>query len=323
MRAVTRALSIAALAACSGTADESEFVEPLRFDGSVEDDGIFFGEQHRESYCSENPDSRWCSDLGTTEQPWVSAEYHGLSGHASDSGTYASCWSSNSDNGDCLLPALKQMKIQFDVSRCKDAPSVGPKAPTAAVDQMIAGWKAGAREWNGVAPGVTVEDGTCAWPSGCVTVTMRCKEISGTPFASARVTTGALQTRVSNLPAVASEDQARARVYMWAEIDFDPHMLWFHLKNCVNPMDPAIPLNPTNAQVMAFATNTGMHEMGHMFGFGHVNNSAAIMYPSPSPLCAPNRAIWTSNVDALSVYNSSSSGGVTVSDQGLDFLGPR
>ncbi|HTV22903.1 MAG TPA: hypothetical protein VMG12_29635 [Polyangiaceae bacterium] len=290
-----------------------EQAEMARIDGSVEDDGIFIDERHRDAHCAEHPESRWCSDIGALEQDWVSAEYHGK---ALDSPSGTACYSGSSSNAnkDCLFPALKQMKIAFDTSRCYEAAPPGFTKPSASVvTKMIQGFKEGALSWNGVANGVTVEDGTCAWPTGCTYIEMSCEPI-GSPGAQ-QFTDLSPQVRVSNLPAGPhGEDHIRAVVALTGTIKFNVFRVWSTIYTTCNQ-------DGSDAEVLSMARHIGRHEMGHAFGFGHFGNTTQVMYPTAGQFCSSKPGIAQEYRDALAIFNSAG-GAASILDQNLENYQP-
>lgn len=134
---------------------------------------------------------------------------------------------------------------------------------------MILAFKAGALAWNGVANGVTVEDGTCASPSGCTTITMSCENIASAGEANLTVP---FQTRITNLPVGPhGEDQVRALVSLTAVIKFDVFAVWRRITEFCGQ---------TGTEAEVVARQVGRHEMGHTFGFSHFNGEAQVMFPN-------------------------------------------
>jgi hypothetical protein len=296
-------LSGAALSACSGESPEYEY-DALRIDGSVEEDGIFENDEHRAAYCSETPDSPWCTELGVGEQPWVTGEYHGRKAGG------VPCYSGA--GGSCYFPALKQMKIQFDVSRCSDAAPAGEVKPTAAqVTSMIVAFKEGALSWNGAGSQVTVEDGTCAWPSGCTTVTMVCENLAGSNQGSADFGSGN-QTRVADLPiGPHGGNEGAANVSVNYVVRFDIWRAYFAVASATICNQTV-----TTTRLQRMSRQIGRHEMGHIFGFGHFNEPTGVMFPSTD--CFAENGIAQVHKDALSIFNSSSGPPVSIQDVNLE-----
>jgi hypothetical protein len=306
---------VAVSLACGAAPDTTDDAnEPVRIDGTIEDDGMFASDAHRDDYCAEHPDSRHCSELGTAEQPWVSGEYHGQQ----PTGGFYGCYSASGARGNCNFPNLKQMKIQFDTGACFNPPPAGdPVPPLLAYNKMIQEIKNGAMLWNGHGSGVTVQDGTCSHAT-CHVVTIKCT--SGDYLGESNYTGSGTQ-RVADLPlGPHGLDQTKAVVFSTSEIRVNLNRLW---KYMVSPTPGNCGIaSPTNAQIAKFAQFLGAHEQGHVEGFGHFGSSSMIMYAYPAPACNPSINLTFEARDALGVYNSSSSGGPFVNDYNLETWSP-
>lgn len=302
------------LFACSSAPGD----EPrMRIDGSPEADGFFVDEYERADFCAEQPEHALCAELGTASQPWVSAEYAGQA-EGTTSTNSKTCYGSMSAGGSCLFPALKQVKIQFDVSNCYDV-QPNPADPTPSLvqaNQAIAAFKAGALAWNGNGSGVTVQDGTCSNAAGvgCLVVTMGCSNFTGTVAAGSYAYTvqSGYSTRVANLPVGPhGVDQVKAEVYTNVGTQLDILYAWRNMKNScgLNP--------PTSGQLNTLFKAIGKHEMGHALGFNHFLKTGQIMTPGIG--CFPSVADMSATQfgPALGIYNSSG-GAVTISDVNLE-----
>lgn len=241
--------------------------------------------------------------VGIAEQAWQSAEYHGWENDAD------ACYSDG--GGDCRFPTLKQMSIFFDISNC-----FPPPVPLLKAQRIWQKVKEGILSWNGIPGGVTVEDGTCQWGSGnCLNVSVSCQ----TPIAEDPGALGvggpsgaSYSTRISNLPVGPhGKDHVRARVYSTAEIRVDPAALWGILTTCGTT---------TDSRVDTYSRMLGTHEMGHVFGFSHFNDTGSIMYPYSG--CAPDPAIDQEYKDALTTFNSAGGANPQVVDRNLERWSP-
>lgn len=293
-----RLLALALTFACSaGYEDPAAFDEPMaRIEAAPEQD-----------------------ELGSLEQPWVSGEYHGLNPTSS-----FACYSGSGDTGDCWFPNLKQIKIQFDTSACYDPPAAGePVPPLLAITRMITAFKAGMLLWNGQGgAGVTVEDGTCAWSSGCHTTTIFCGEAPGDAPGGANAFgyayyVGNPKTVITNLPAGPhGHDQAKAITFKNSTVGINVNRVWKYL---VGSLPANCQLAGTNAQIDKLVKAIGKHELGHVFGFSDMGDSTDIMYGFMP--CSPSGNISTELAAALGIYNSSGAP-VTITDVNLENHSP-
>lgn len=307
-------ISLAVLTLACGAYDDTTiggYVDRPRYDGSIEDDGVFENDEHKEEYCRYFPDSMFCSDMGSLQQLWTSAEYHGTTNAAG----VTPCYGSQSANGICKFPKLKQMKIVFNTANCYDvAPVPDPTPPLLKVNKMITAWKNGMKKWHGRTSTVTVEDGVCSWATGCETVNVNCANLGDGKFGQTSFSNFD-GTRVSNLPVGPhGEDQTKADVYSSVTMSFNPLYLWKYLTS------PSLcGLSGTDAQIESAANGVGAHEQGHGFGFGHMQSG--VMKPNPSS-CQPTTFVESELINALFIYNSSA-GAATVSDQDVENIGPN
>lgn len=244
-------------------------------------------------------------EIGTSRQRWVSAEYHGWQQDGEP------CYH-DAEGGPCRVPHLKQFSVFFDTSNC-----YANTVPLLKVNRMIQALKQGVLYWNGAGSGVTVEDGTCQWGSGnCHNVLITCT----TPVPSDPGAIGAAgpvdansSQRVSNLPVGPhGNDQTSGRVWLSSTMQFDPQEQWTTITTQCSQTG-------TNAQIDRFTQYTGVHEMGHVMGFGHFQDPNAVMYPYAG--CAPDSTIDQEYKDAMSVFNSSG-GAATVPDKNLERWSP-
>ncbi len=285
----------------------------IRIDGDVDRDHIFYDAEHRESYCESFPESPACSEIGTSEQPWLSAEYHGLDDNDSD----IPCYAADSDRGACLFPSQKRLKFVFNTANCtptlNDALHDPPSATQAS--RMILGTQQGFLRWHGISAGVSVEDNACS--SGtCMTVAVSCGNLEG-PLAVGGLS-GSLATVHSNLPPGphGGVDQGAARTINGGTVTMDVGRIlgWFK-SECDS--------TPSLAQLRTITLYTALHEMGHVFGFNHFDEGPDnVMFPFVGCDDTASPVIATPFANALGTFTPSGGGSATILDHNLETLGP-
>ncbi len=231
-------------------------------------------------------------EIGSTEQAWKSAEYYGLSSGENP------CYASGTNGKDCDFPSSKTVKLQVDKSACGsefDIPLVFVRN----------GFIQGMKDWNGHG-GATVTETTA---SGGLQVRMNCQTgLSDNGLAQFEHAT--VRTQVANLPiGPHGGDPGRARQYDGGNIRLDVTAAWNYARVTCG--------FTSQAQLESFGREVGRHEMGHALGFDHTV-LADIMYKFASCSVSPNpHGILASRDAALNHYSGSTSGGVTIVDDGL------
>jgi len=271
-----RYLALALSAAACGGGDETVLINDglppgvIRLDGDVERDHIFYDEEHYENYCGAFPESPACSELGSAEQPWVSAEFHGVNDNNSD----VPCFGQDSDNGTCFFPLRKKLKYIINEANCFPTLNDATHDPVDLLDgtAIIEGIKNGLDRWHNIASGVTVENNACT--SGtCMTVNVSCTNLGGAVGLGGL--SGVSNQVVSNLPSgpTSGVDQGAARTINGGVISFDPgRILAFFKTSCDS--------TPSRAQLRTYTRYVSAHETGHVFGFGHFDEGPDnLMFP--------------------------------------------
>lgn len=308
-------LALIILIGCSAE-DMTAVTEPMRrIDGHPMNDGIFLDDAERERLCEGQDPVGWCapeSEYGVASQPWTSAEYHGANNGAP-------CYGTGSNGGDCNFPALKQMKILFNTDECYNN-----TVPLLKAQKMVIDLKFGMMLWNGAGAGVTVEDGTCAWPA-CMTVPAACADLDAIGYPGslgACGLDGVSTVRVNDLPVGPhGNNQAKARVTSTLFCKFDLQNIWNFMTQPIGAPLYGCGLTGTNAQVAKFAQYIGAHEMGHNFAFAHFGSASSLMYPYTG--CNPPApTIQQEYKDALGAFNSAGSATGQVLDYNLERWSP-
>jgi hypothetical protein len=291
-----------------------------RIDGDVEGDHIFFDEQQRASYCAASPDSPACLELGTAEQPFRAAEYHGQDDNGNSD---IPCYANDSDGGNCRFPRRKRMNYVFDTTNCFPTLVDGNHDSVSALQgsALRAGFENGFRRWNGIANGVSVEANACT-TGPCITVNVTCANLTtatSSPFAVGGLT-GAATTVFANLPRGPNGriDQAAAQTQNSAIITIDPgKILDFYVESCGDG-------TPTRGELSDFARHIGVHEMGHVFAFEHFDSlgDVSVMFPFTGCEDIADPVIDTPFAQALGTFDPTNDGSATILDHNLENEGP-
>lgn len=308
-----KALLALALLACGAPADV-EWVDgrPLnpelidvpgqerRIDSSVWQDGIFETTQDKLDTCTEHPQAWFCSDLGTSKQPWTSVEYHGMAIN-----TGQGCYGPSSlNNGDCLFPNKRAFRLIINTVGCFTSlpPPAGPS--TLQEQQILEAFRDAALAWHGHG-GIDV----CAHgASGCTStgrmnVYFNCDVPSGTPadaYAQGGLV-GVVSTPVGNAPVGthSGKDVDDFKLSDLGHVAILIQNVWDAIVACYGA--------PTLQEIRDWSRYLGVHETGHVLALSHFDNST-IMNPYRPNQCTPSTAIHSSFDNALSAFSLTSSG---------------
>jgi hypothetical protein len=319
--------SIALLFACGGTNPDlfTEYVpgQEGRIDGSVWVDGQFNSPEAKDAFCAENPDAWFCSELGTAEQAWTSYEYHGGTLLSS-----ATCYGPGAaSNADCAFPNKRKFRLIINHNDCFEGASP-PNGPSTLQEQaMLDGFRNQAVSiWNGVG-GITVcrsgAAGCSPTDSSFMNVYINCEvepgQAAGDSYALGGLI-GTVSTPVGNAPVGphSGKDVDDLKVSDLGHITVVPANIWPALVTCYGT-------DATANEIASWSQWTTAHEFGHVLGFSHFNSTSIgnLMYPFRPGACnaGPNIGIQLS--DAINAFNPSSSGGVTITNGGLQNLLPQ
>ncbi len=287
-----------------------------RADGSVWADGMFNAPEAKETFCAENPEAWFCSEIGTSEQAWTSAEYHGLAAG------YGACYGpAQPAQGDCIFPRNRKFQVISNNIDCfaGAAPPAGPS--TLQEQAIIDGFVNAAVSWHGTG-GITVCKagvGNCGVPqSDYVNVYINCEEVI--PFNGAYAQgglIGVVSTPVSNAPVGphSNKDLDDFQLSDLGHIGINVQRIWDRgIKPCWT--------NPTATQIRGFTDWTGRHEMGHVLAFSHFGNTGTLMYAFRPGACLPTSLADQKYIDALNGF-SPTGGSVTVNNYLLQNLLPQ
>lgn len=281
-----------------------------RIDGSPWQDGLFNSPEAKEQFCAEYGDleEAWfCSDLGQAAQPFTSVVFHGLlTGTGADT-----CYgpdTANNDTQNCLFPDKKQFRVKINTANCF-AGSAPPNGPSTLEEQnYLNALKEGLKFWNG--KGVTVVDDGSSGSSGyrLIEVTCGSPPNNGLAFGGlvgVGTNRGSMPTKLGN------RNPGSAITVAGTSFMASPQRLFNFGNTRCGTGQGAMNLR------VATAKYAGIHEGGHIFGFGHFGSTADdnIMDPFISS-CAPPQSIHAQFTEALNDF-SPSGGGVTVSDDTL------
>lgn len=284
--------------------------------GDLEEDVSFIT---LEQACEQHPDYALCNEIGQSTQEWVSAEHYGWEQGGNTAGLanfQPTCYSHQNTSGGantvCFFPWIKQINITFDESSCI---GVGGSHSLLDIQKMLEGIRIGLTSWHGAGTGVTVTlNGSNA---GKMPVLAVCETLAGTSLADSQLVSQDQQFMVG-LPLFDGEDRDRSYVIKGGLIRFDINKM---LNSYKFACDVA---TPSSAERKGFGIESSQHESGHIVGFNHFRANAQPMYPS-SCSQGPRTTAWAipqPMKDALSIYNSSPFGGVTIQDVNLDNLAP-
>lgn len=299
--------------ACSGSVNEDRGQEG-RIDGSVQDDGAFNSIEAKEEYCADH-DDWFCSDTGSVEQAWTSAEYHGK-----ELSTGRTCYGPNSAGNGCMFPAQNKFRVKVTTAGCFTGPPP-PNGPSTLQEQsMLDAMRNGAKAWNGAGGLIVVDDGSPG-SSNYQLLTISCGACT-VPGCLAEGGSGpeTLSAVVSNLPVGPhGKDQGAAYAYKVTFITMNTANTWADIVNKCSSG------GVTNGEIIARATALGMHEAGHVYGFAHFNAGSIgtnIMYPFSADTCSPAISIQQVYKDALAAF-SPTGGSATITDVNLENKTPQ
>lgn len=304
------AFVLASLLACSGSVTETDIPgQEGRIDGSVDQDGAFNNSTAKTEYCATH-DDEFCSELDSLEQPWTSAEYHGK-----EQGGVGTCYGPDSVGNACIFPAQKKFRVKETTAGCFTgaAPPAGPS--TLQEQNMLDAMRNGVKAWNGAGGLIVVDDGSPG-SSGYQLITVSCGACS---IAGCLAEGGSgpevLSAKISDLPVGPhGEDQGAAYLYKVTFTTMNTANMWADIVNKCSSG------GITNGEIVARTTAIGMHEAGHVFGFGHFNAGSLgtnIMYPYSPDTCSPSVSIQQVFKDALTAFNPTG-GSATISDVNLE-----
>lgn len=234
-------------------------------------------------------------NIGSLEQPWISAEYHGLTTPPSG----APCFASGGAN--CAFPSFTSVKLHVNGSGCT---SGTPGVTQAQVNTLVGGFVNGLKNWNGHGAATVVE--TTA--GGPLSVSVLCA-FPANPDSLASTSPNALvRTQVANLPVGPhGGDPGAAQQYDAVTVKLAPDRVIAFMQAC------GFSLSNLNLAAMGF--RIGNHEGGHVLGFDHVQGANALMTGGNTCSIAA-LAIPPAYNNALTHYNGNKSA-ATILDDGL------
>lgn len=250
----------------------------------------------REALCASDPENEACSDLGSLEQPWVSAEYYGWDGT-----DLTPCYSPGSTANDCLVPRYKQMKYTIDTSNCSNN-----TVPIIQLTDILSSFEEGMKVWNAAGAGVTINK-----VSGNQSMLVTCVDLPGNPEGLGGIS-GATHTQINNLPVGPhGKDEKTAQQISTSFIQLDVQRIYDFWVGCHSVQDEAL--------LKKHAKFVGAHETGHGFGFAHFTSGLM----KNGATCAEHEAtIDLSKLGpALGTYDGSATA-PSVVDRGLQAYGP-
>lgn len=251
----------------------------------------FVNQNEQDEYCLVHPEHMFCGDLGVTTEAWKSAEYHGVGTDGKP------CYSSHGTNGDCAFPVSKQMRIIQSTSSCFDQTGVSLIQIQATID----GFNEGLLDlYNTKLSG----SGVSVVTSGGQPTTVSCVAASNIATGLGGLS-GTEHAQIANLPVGPSgQDEARALQDSSSFAQINPT----RIKNLCP--------SANTAQVKEFAHQIAIHEGLHALGFMHF--TSGVMKVDFNPTCNPQPLVLPNSFwNAMHDYNGSTSGGVTITQEGL------
>lgn len=299
-------LMIMMLTACGGYDDTTLGAgETFRIDGTPWEDGFFANEDERDEWCAAEPDQPMCSELGSLQQPWRNAEYHGkiILGPGSLQGKACHLTS----NSNCTFPKYKQVQLKFDQDSCWDALEANFRPESEWGFALVSGIMEGIAKWHNKG-GATVAFITGGFASNKQQVTVRC--VNSTANWAGLASTGSLSSPMANIQTgpTSGNNPQMAHQYQVNSIDINVTRL---LSTC------GVSSSTLNSGVKVVAS----HELGHILGFAHFQHASA------SPMnalagCFDTPSVAANFVAALGDYNGSG-GSATITNRNLNQYQPE